>query len=88
MLFTNPLFSLQSPSSARDKKSTAEDLFMTASARGELGGEKENTVTISTVTLGPTGTFLRAGFRALKKNKKKNKTTSYVSHGNTRKHLP
>ena len=61
---------------------------MTASARGELVREKENTVTISTVTLGPTGTFLRARFRALKKIKKKNKTTSYVSHGNTRNHLP
>ena len=46
MLFTDTLFSLQSPSSARDKKSTAEDLFMTASGRGELVGEEENTVMI------------------------------------------
>ena len=46
---------------------------MTASARGELVGEKENTVAISTVTLGPTEIFLRARFRALKNNKKKMK---------------
>ena len=41
-LFTDPLYSLQSPSSAGDKIYTAGD-FLTASARGEGGGgQKEN----------------------------------------------
>ena len=59
-LFTDPLFSLQSPSSARDQRETAGDLRN----RVEVGE----------------GEFFFLGaprsFRALEKNKNKNKTTS------------
>ena len=60
---------------------------MTASAREELVGEEENTVTICSHLWDQLKLFSALVF-ARSKEQKENKTTSYVSHGNTRKHLP
>ena len=61
-LFTDPLFSLQSPSSARDKRETAGDL--PPAQQGTGGGRR---IFLSRAP---------RSFRALEKNKNKNKTTS------------